>query len=76
MSGWSDMLMCSVDRVSYDYAQKVGEIWLPPDNCTDMKGAIRMMTGFDPEVKTIITWAGGRRDTVYFREGGKWEARK
>ena len=72
---WSSVLMCQIERLQYCFDEKVGELWLPENNCTDMRGVIKMMTAIDPGVRTIITWAGGKRDTVYFRTGEKWEAR-
>ena len=45
-------------RFEYDSAASTGTIHMPPDCCTDMPAAIRLFTLIDPEVRTILTYAG------------------
>lgn len=47
---------------------------LPPHNCTDMTGAIRVGRRILPHVSEIATFSGGTPDTIYRREGEKWHA--
>lgn len=68
-------MKCYVLRVSYDFALRTGEVWMPVGNCTDMDGAVEWFGGIDDGVKTIITLAGGNLDTTYIQdENGEWRA--
>lgn len=68
-------MQCYVQRISYDFALKTGEVWMPEVSCTDMHGAIEWFGDIDDDVRTIITWSAGRLDTTYIRdEVGNWHA--
>jgi hypothetical protein len=73
---WSEQLQCCVRGLTYDFPLATAEIWMAEDSCTDMTGAIDMVTAIDPNAKTIITWAGKKRDTVYMKVEGEWKAFK
>lgn len=47
---------------------------LPPLNCVDMVGAIRVATGLMPEVRMICTLSDGIKDTTYTKIDGNWQA--
>ena len=68
------MLKCRIERFTYCFVERVAEIWLADGNCTDMEGAIKYVMRIDTKAITIITWSGGKRDTVYMRIDGEWKA--
>jgi hypothetical protein len=39
-----------------------------------MAGAIEAAEAIEPGVWRIVTFSGGRQDTVYLRSGGRWTA--
>jgi len=41
----------TVLRIAYDVDVRTGRIYLPPHACTDMTGAIALMTALDPDVR-------------------------
>ena len=47
---------------------------LPPDNCTDMDGAIRVAEALMPGVRELHTFCDGAADTMYSCVGGRWQA--
>ncbi len=66
---------CSVRKLTYDFEERVGHLFLEDGNCTDMSGCIKLFRAIDPEVVGILTFAGGRKDTGYFLANGKWQSR-
>jgi hypothetical protein len=55
-----ERLMCGTPRrIEYDPAKRQGTIYMQPDCCTDMTGAIHFFIAIDPKVQSIITIAGG-----------------
>jgi hypothetical protein len=66
-------LVCFVERLSYDFISRTGDIHFPPDNCCDAKGVIKLFKGIDPKVSRINTFAGGIRDTYYCLQSGVWQ---
>jgi hypothetical protein len=63
-------LGCFVERVTYDVKTMTGRIDIPEGSCTDMGGAIAIISAIDPNVRTIV--AG---DTCYRRRAdGTWIA--
>lgn len=68
----NDELQCYVISIDYDFASKTGSVFMPPNNCTDMGGAVRLFTRIDADVRRIETWNGRAKDMAYYREGGKW----
>lgn len=60
-------LMCQVSRIEYNFDTKIGAVFMPEHNCTDMAGCIALFKGIDPQVLTIKTYAGGVADTMYMR---------
>ena len=68
-------LHTSVYRLAYDFATRTGTLFMPPDCCTDMSGALKLFKRIDPDVECIETMAGDYRDTVYRLQGGTWEAK-
>lgn len=69
-----DRLMCRVANLSYSFSAHLGEIWLAPGDCCDMKGCIALFEAIDPDVKSITTYSGTERDTVYDKNSEKWIA--
>ncbi len=48
-------LQCFVDGLAYDFKTRTGFITIGKSNCTDMCGAIAIMTRIDPAVLKIYT---------------------
>lgn len=71
--GWN--VMCNVDRVVIDVANKTGYLYLPKDNYPDMGSTINCFTSADPECEIIYTFVGDRPDTVYVLLENGWESR-
>lgn len=47
---------------------------IPPDNCADMGGAIRVAEALMPGVREIHTFCDGAADAMYSCVGGPWQA--
>lgn len=68
-------LVTSVDAITYDFRARRGVIWIPPDCCTSMGGAIKLLRKIDPRVGEIRVMAGAELDIVYRRLRGRtWQA--
>ena len=67
-------VQCFVDRLTYDFVDRVGVIELPDRSCTDMAGCIRLFSRIDPDVKIIQTVSGGKPDTQYRRCNREWQS--
>lgn len=67
-------LQCGLVRVEADIARGCVTPFLPPDECTDMSGAIAYARRVDPGVRIVRTFAGSRPDTNYVRVAGEWRA--
>lgn len=65
-------LQCGLHRI--DVKRNTVTFHIPPDECTDMRGAIQLATAVCPGVKTVRTIAGTVPDTTYKRERGTWLA--
>jgi hypothetical protein len=63
---WHEGLACLVRSLSFDFANKRGELHLPPNCCCDMSGCIAVFQAIDPEVKEVQTFAGKEPDTRYW----------
>jgi hypothetical protein len=73
---WDERLMCHVQRLTYDAQNRTGRLHFPQAECCDMRGAIKIFTGIDPEVQLIETFSGNEPDTIYQFNTAKrkWEA--
>lgn len=67
-------LHCYVHRVEYDFDAMVGKLWMPEGSNCDMHGCTTMFDAIDPYAERIETYAGIFPDTVYVKNGKKWEA--
>ena len=47
---------------------------MPPGNCTDMDGAIRVAAALMPDVREVFTFCDGAADTMYSCVDGHWQA--
>ena len=68
-------VQCFVQKLTYDFKEKVGQLMMEDGSCTDMSGCIKLFKAIDPGVVGILTIAGGRRDTGYVLINGEWQAR-
>jgi hypothetical protein len=72
---WSDLLKCrwTAWRV---VANGHLALDMPPDNCCDMCGAIKVAQSLCPTVRRIDTFVDGEPDTSYTTKAGtsEWEA--
>jgi hypothetical protein len=68
-------LQCRVLSLEYNFECHTGHIFFPPGNCCDMEGCINFFKNIDKEVNCIMTFAGGERDTSYWRKNNEWVAR-
>jgi hypothetical protein len=72
-------LMTDVREVRYDFVRRVGFVYMGEHCCTDWGGATRLFEAIDPRVRLVVTIAGEKLDTCYFktgevRRGSKWAA--
>jgi hypothetical protein len=67
-------LRCNVERLTYDFHTRTGQLDMPEHSCCDMTGAIGLFQAIDPKVRFIETFAGGVSDTTYRRQGDQWQA--
>jgi len=79
MAYFHPTLKCFVGRVDYNFAKRVGLLFMGPGSCTDMQGAINLFVALDPNVRLIGTYQeqtdGWALDTLYSRRrGGQWRA--
>jgi len=58
-------VQCDVVRLSYDFPEHRGILYIPDGDATDQTGTVEMFKGLDPEVKTIQVVAGETLDIVY-----------
>lgn len=68
-------VQCFVRELRYDFRARSGVLELENSSSTDMRGCINLFKTIDPDVRSILTISGGRRDTAYFLQNQKWEAR-
>lgn len=68
-------VQCFVQKLTYDFKEKTGQLLLEDGSCTDMSGCIKLFKAIDPEVVGILTISGGRRDTGYVLVDGEWQSR-
>ena len=74
-----DDLSCHVRRLTYDFIERRGVLELPPMNCANMGGCIRIFEQIDPQVEIIETIAGEGGtgwDGTYVKDGGTWRSVK
>ncbi len=71
---WSPQLKCYVSRILVECAQHRATILVPDGSCTDMGGAIDLISSIDPEVNQILTMHGDNLDFIYCKKNGHWEA--
>lgn len=71
-----DDVSCFVRNLTYDFKAKSGVLYLEDGSCTDMSGCIDLFKRIDPNVSTILTIAGRRKDTAYVLTDGGWSARE
>jgi len=70
-------LSCTVELLSYNFDDEngMGLLFMAPLNCCDMSGCIKLFSAIDPNVRRILTYAGGVPDTEYLKDGsGEWVA--
>lgn len=72
MSDIDTRLWCHPQSVLYDFETRTGVLVLPPDECCDMAGCIRLFESLDKKVEHISVIAGLCLDTKYDRDGKKW----
>lgn len=69
-------MLCAVRAVTYNFAEKTGNVIMDEIGCVDMGGCISVFTTIDPEVKAIQTWneVDGQHfeDTAYVRHDEQW----
>lgn len=71
----ADKLICQPTSIHYDVAGKTATIRLEPLHCTDMTGAVHLVTGMDPEASRIAVFSGDLPDIDYIRDDdGLWFA--
>lgn len=73
VAAWSDTLQCRWRRWEV-VGPTTLRVWLPPQNCTDMMGAIRTATMLLPDVRRIETYVNAQPDSAYVRVGDTWES--
>jgi hypothetical protein len=72
---FSTELMCSIDRLDFDFGAHVATLHLADGDCPHMDGAIRLCRRIDPRVQRIVTYSGARPDILYVRgPDGTWQA--
>jgi hypothetical protein len=62
-------LMTEMREVRYDFQRRIGFVYMPPSCCTHGPGAIALFETIDPDVQMVVTLAGGKLDTTYFKTG-------
>lgn len=68
-------LGCDVREIAHHFDGHTGILHMAPGNNCDMEACIEVFKAIDPEVKLIITIAGGQMDTIYKRTAdGTWGA--
>lgn len=70
-------LSCTVESLGYNFYKEggMGLLFMEPLNCCDMAECIKLFSAIDPDVRRILTYAGGVPDTEYRKDGsGEWVA--
>ena len=63
-----------VRNLRYDVARRAGQLHMPDGCRCDMQACIDLFEGIDSHVEIVFTYAGGKADTIYSRDNGKWSA--
>lgn len=69
---WHTGLGCFIEAICIDCVERRATLFLRRGSCTDMQGAIALVTGIDPRVTRIYSRGGGDRDTCYEKRGETW----
>ena len=64
----------NVIKLEYDFANRVGTLYMPELCCTDMTGTIALFKRIDPEVEEIHTISGEKPDVIYVGKKNQWYA--
>ena len=64
----------SIQTIAYDFSTRTGDVQAAKGCYVDMKSTIDVFLAIDPRVTSIRNFAGGILDTVYQKQGEKWEA--
>jgi len=67
----SPVLQCCWERICFGEPGVIA-MFLPDDNCTDMRGAVRIAEALDEDVKQVSTFVAGEPDMVYVKRNGEW----
>jgi hypothetical protein len=67
-------LGCAILSIRYDFEKHTGHVYVPANNCVDMKSTIEFFTMLCPHVIHIITWCDNNLDTQYVIHKGEWIA--
>ena len=69
--GFNSDLQCCWEK--WEFIDPTGlELYLPPYNCTDMRGCIRVAKALMPDVEMITVFEGGKMINCYRRFGKNW----
>jgi hypothetical protein len=72
--GWNNDLWCHPESMEYDFKSNTGVLRMPPVECCDMSGCIKMFKKIDPRVKRINTISGKYWDMIYILTGDEWKS--
>ena len=64
---FDERLMCSVNRLEYDFRTKVGIIEFVGADCCHMPAAVALFEAIDPGVLTVRTYNEQGADVMYCR---------
>lgn len=72
---WSEELQCEWEAwMPFPGDPLALGLTMPEGACCDMTGCIEVAKRIHPDVRKIITFAGGEPDTVYVLVDGEWAA--
>ena len=67
-------LMCDVTSLSYDFDKRTGRLDMAPMGSCSVAGLAAPFVAIDPNVETVLTFAGGVFDGRYQRGPEGWES--
>lgn len=71
---WLPNMVCHVISLDYNFAQRLGRLFMIDGVCCDMEGCIATFMKIDRKVELIFTFSGKQQDTVYRKvKRGQWE---
>lgn len=69
-----DDIQCAALLIQYHALERLGILYIPEMNKTDMSGTINLFKKIDHAVKAIKVFCDDKPDITYYLDGSKWRS--